>query len=136
MKINGVEVSIRPYANLRGANLRGADLYGADLYGANLRGAKYSARTWWPAPTMLLLANWGLVDDDLTTALMRLDASCHPDPAAFDRWAADGPCPYDGVPFERAANFQQQKALWSPGSVSPMWCVQELLRRYLVVGGA
>jgi Family of unknown function (DUF5758)/Pentapeptide repeats (8 copies) len=44
MLINGKEMTIGPFADLRGANLlytdlNGADLYGANLYGANLYGA-------------------------------------------------------------------------------------------------
>ncbi len=39
MLINGVEVSIAPWADLRDADLRGASLSGASLSGANLRGA-------------------------------------------------------------------------------------------------
>jgi hypothetical protein len=119
-------------ANLGGANLRGADLGGANLGGANLRGAKYSDGTTWPAPTMVFLANWGAVTDVLCTAMMRLDAACHPDPAAFDLWAAGGPCPYNGVKFGRAASFQEHKDLWSPGPVRPWEVVQGLLAEYLV----
>jgi hypothetical protein len=39
MLINGQELSIAPYADLRGADLRGADLRDADLSYADLRGA-------------------------------------------------------------------------------------------------
>ncbi len=39
MLINGKELTIAPYADLRGADLRGANLRGANLHGANLHGA-------------------------------------------------------------------------------------------------
>ena len=103
-------------ANLSGANLSRADLYGADLYGARLYGANLSGARL-PSPTVVLLAMWLTVSDPLCADLMRFDASCHPDPSAFDRWAdaAEGPCPYAGVTVERAANFTEKRALWAPG---------------------
>jgi hypothetical protein len=93
-------------ADLRGADLRGANLYGADLYGANLYGANL------PAPTALLLANWGAVSDNLCRDLMTYDAACHPDPTLFTKWAEGGPCPYTAIKIERAASFTEVKALW------------------------
>lgn len=96
-------------AILGGAILGGADLRGADLSGADLGGCKL------PSPTVVLLAAWGTLAADLTLDLMRYDASCHPDPEAFDRWAAGGGCPYDGVMVERAAVFSERRDLWSPG---------------------
>jgi len=96
-------------ANLRGADLSGADLYGADLYGADLYGANLSA------PTMLLLATWGTLSDELTADLMLLDASAHPNPEAFQKWADGGPCPYEGVKVQRIANFQENRKLWGKG---------------------
>ena len=121
-------------ANLRGANLRGANLRGADLWGANLRGADLwgadlrdanlrDANLWgadlWgadlPPPTVLLLASWGAMSDTLTADLMRFDAACHPDPTAFDRWAAGGACPYSGVRIQRAAIFTERADLWVAG---------------------
>jgi hypothetical protein len=119
-------------AYLHSANLGGADLRGANLRGANLRGACYSSGTNWPAPTMLLLAAWGSVTPALCTALMRLDAACHPRPAAFSVWARGGKCPYDGVVFERAANFHEMRRYWSPGPVPRPWSlVRRLLKQYL-----
>jgi len=92
-------------AYLRGANLGGADLRGADLRGADL-----------PSPTMVLLASWETVSDDLTRDLMRFDAACHPVGAkAFTAWANGGPCPYGDVRVQRAANFTERKECWSPG---------------------
>ena len=106
-------------ANLRDAvlcraDLRGAVLCRADLRRANLRGSKvYGVR--WPAPTAVLLAEWGELSDDLTRDLMRFDAWCHPDPSRFDAWANGGPCPYDDVRVQRVANFTERKELWTPG---------------------
>jgi len=121
-------------ANLRGANLHGADLRDANLHGANLRDANlryadlqyadlqyadlqnadlYGADL--PAPTMLLLAKWGTLSDELTADLMLLDASAHPDPEAFQKWAGGGPCPYEGVKVQRIANFTENRKLWGKG---------------------
>lgn len=87
------------------ANLSGANLSGANLIDANL-----------PSPTMVLLANWGDVPDDLTIALMRYDAECHPIGAkAFKNWVDTGECPYSSCSVQRAANFTEKKGLWSPG---------------------
>jgi hypothetical protein len=96
-------------ADLYGANLRWADLREADLYGANLRWAQL------PSPTMILLASWGKVSDELCVQLMRYDAACHPDPIAFDRWVDGGGCPYESRNFQRAAGFEENRELWSPG---------------------
>ena len=106
-------------ANLAGANLAGATLDGANLAGANLAradldGANLDGATL-PAPTVVLLALWGTLPDDLTRHLMRYDAACHPDPARFDVWAAGGACPYDGVKVGRAAHFTERRGIWSPG---------------------
>lgn len=101
-------------ADLRGAYLRRADLGGAYLRRANLRGADLRGANL-PSPTVVLLATWLTVSVPLCADLMRYDASCHPDPAAFDRWAEVGDCPYDDVHVERAANFSELRELWAPG---------------------
>jgi hypothetical protein len=105
-------------ANLWEANLRGANLRGANLRGANLRGANL------PSPGVILTAYWGECSDATTLALMRLDASAHPDPKAFDRWAnGSGRCPYSDmvIKVERAANFYQKAQLWAPGPPPTLW---------------
>lgn len=129
-------------ANLRDANLRGANLSGANLRGANLRGANL---LWanlpmaylcgavvdgahWPSPTMVLLANWGEVSDELCLDLMRFDAACHGEPMDFDAWASGGPCPYGSKHYQRACNFLEKRELWSPG---PAPTALELMARLL-----
>ena len=102
-------------ANLYEANLRGTDLRGTDLRGANLRGARL------PSPGTVLLADWGTLAADTICALMRLDAGSHSDPAAFDRWAAGEGCPYESCVVERAANFEEDRDLWSPGPPPTLW---------------
>ena len=99
-------------ADLYGADLRGANLRGADLYGANLRGANLQ-ETKFPAPTVILLANWGEVTLQLCADLMVFDATCHPEPVKFDVWANGGECPYFGVSVERAAQFKESKEIWN-----------------------
>jgi len=99
-------------ANLRGADLRGANLRGADLRGANLCGANLQ-ETKFPAPTVILLANWGEVTLQLCADLMVFDATCHPEPVKFDVWANGGECPYFGVSVERAAQFKESKEIWN-----------------------
>lgn len=95
-------------ANLWGANLRGADLWGANLRGVDLRGANL------PSSPELLLCYWGAVSDKLTTALMRYDATNHPDPTKFTAWAQGAICPYS-IGFSRSANFHEKRLLWKPG---------------------
>ena len=68
-----------------------------------------------PSPTMVLLAIWGELSEQLTADLMLFDASAHPDQAAFQRWADGGPCPYEGIKVQRAANFKESKKLWGTG---------------------
>jgi hypothetical protein len=87
------------------ANLQSADLQSADL----------------PAPTLVLLASWGALSDELTADLMLLDASAHPDTAAFDAWATGGSCPYQGVKVQRIANFTENKTLWGKGKADTIY---------------
>jgi hypothetical protein len=121
-------------ADLSGADLRGADLRGADLSGAYLRGADLSGAylseadlseadlrgaylrgAYLPSPTAVLLAYWPDLSPQLVADLMLYDSTCHPNPKAFDKWAAGGPCPYNGVKVGRAAGFQEDMALWGKG---------------------
>ena len=94
------------YADLGSANLRSANLGSADLGGSSL-----------PSPTVGLLASWGSLSDELCADLMLFDASCHPDPTAFDRWAKGGECPYKGVGVQRAAVFSERRDLWGRGQI-------------------
>lgn len=96
-------------ADLRNADLRNTDLRYANLLSAKLHGAEL------PAPTMVLLANWGYLPTTLTLELMRYDASCHPQPEVFDEWAQGGPCPYEVCAVQRAAHFVEKRQLWLPG---------------------
>ena len=102
-------------ADLEGANLVKADLQFAVLHGANLRRAHL------PSPGMMLLAGWMECSAELTALLMRLDAGAHPDPAAFERWASGGVCPYSGVYVRRAANFSESRRWWRPGPAPTLW---------------
>jgi hypothetical protein len=104
-------------ANLSGADLSGANLSWANLSGANLSWANLSGADLWGAdlcPTMLLLSGMGRLSDDLTSDLMNYDAANHPDPAAFQRWADGGACPYEGVKVQRVANFSERRECWPP----------------------
>ncbi len=107
--------AIKSGADLSGADLSGADLSGANLSGADLRYANLSGADL-PSPTMVLLARW-TVSDDLCRDLMTFDAACHPDPTAFTRWAEGGSCPYNEVKVQRAANFKEQRKLWTASAV-------------------
>jgi hypothetical protein len=114
-------------ANLSGADLSGADLSGADLRSANLSGADLSGADL-PSPTVVLLASWGTVSDQLCADLMLFDSQCHPDPVAFDMWVSTGTCPYSGVKVQRAANFAEKKELWGQGQASSIY---DLMARVL-----
>lgn len=120
-------------ASLDGASLRKARLDEVSLISTRLDRAKLDGATFRNvSPTMFLLADWGEVSDDLCRDLMRLDASAHPDPAAFDRWAADGTCPYYGTGMNRAAYFKERRELWEPG---PPPSIFELVQRLLAERG-
>jgi hypothetical protein len=101
-------------ADLQSADLRSANLRSADLQFANLRSADLQSANL-PAPSVMLLASWDIVSDDLCRDLMHYDAANHPDPTAFDRWAVGGACPYSGVRVQRSANFTEQRELWAFG---------------------
>ncbi len=110
-------------ANLRGANLRGANLSSANLRGANLSSAKL------PSPTMVLLANWNEVSDQLCADLMEYDAWAHGDKKAFKKWVKTGSCPYACFPFQRAALFLQKPNLFGKGKLrSPIELVKKLFK--------
>ena len=111
------------YANLCGANLRGANLSEANLCYASLCGADLchanlsDANLRGVAPPAVLLARWGQVSDDLCCDLMRYDAANHPQGSkAFTAWAKGGDCPYSNCEWARAANFQEWRELWKPGT--------------------
>lgn len=97
-------------ANLRGANLQYANL---------------------PAPTMLLLADWGAVSPGLCRELMRYDAENAPDGTKrFNAWAKDGRCPYTNLKIQRVANFMQNLKHWKPGPAKSAYdlmvmCIRE-----------
>jgi len=112
-------------ANLSRANLSGANLSGANLSRANLLRAYLS-------PTAILLAWWGQVSPALCRDLMRLDASAHPDPAAFARWAKGGTCPYNGTTIRRVCDFAENPKHWRAGKPPTIW---SLLCRLLAEKG-
>lgn len=97
-------------ANLEAASLESSMLENAFLDGANFKNARL------PSPTMMLLAWWNELSDQLTADLMLWDSLNHPDPNAFDRWAKDGICPYITYrEVSRAANFREKSSLWGKG---------------------
>jgi len=117
-------------ANLRGAVIRSCDLRNVDFEEANLKGAvltysmlgnsyfnKANLRgAQLPSPTMVLLAYWGELSDQLTADLMLWDSLNHPDPSSFDKWANGGDCPYMvQKEVSRAANFKEKAYLWGKG---------------------
>jgi len=112
-------------ANLCGAYLSDANLYGADLCGANLRNANL------PSPTMMLLAHWEIVSDNLCAALMHYDAENHPDPSKFDDWINGGHCPYNDIKIQRCANFTERRKLWKPLSESKRYTAYQLMTMLL-----
>jgi len=102
-------------ANLEEADLRDTNLTYTFLKRANLHNTKL------PSPSMVLLANWGRLSDELTTLLMRLDASNHPNPEAFTEWAEGGSCPYTDCQIQRVANFQEVRELYTPGPAPTLY---------------
>jgi hypothetical protein len=99
-------------ANLSGADLREANLSGADLHGADLRDAFVSGVRW-PSPTVVLSAHWGVLPNHLAASVMRLDASGHPEgPAAFERWAKGGLCPYNECEVQQIVGFTPLQHQW------------------------
>ncbi|MHA2333206.1 MAG: pentapeptide repeat-containing protein [Candidatus Hodarchaeales archaeon] len=113
-------------ANLYDANFTKANLYEADLTAANFMRANFTdanlTYTDLPAPSMVLLANWVYLSAETRIALMRLDASAHPEgEEAFNRWADGGDCPYEDCRTHRVVNFMEDKNLWSPGPPPTLW---------------
>lgn len=114
--------------NLQDASFSGADLGGVHFTGCNLQGANFTEtnltnthlrdcdvrRIYFPAPTMVLLMNWGVLSNTLTKLAMAYDASTHREPQRFDTWARAvvHPCPYLGEHYERSCLFHEQPGLW------------------------
>lgn len=130
------------HANLSSASLTSANLHGARLLNANLTCASLTntnltfcylvganlKHTALPSPTMVLLAEWGHVSNELTADLMVWDSLNHPDPTTFDRWANGGSCPYSDTKVQRAAHFKERQELWGKGKVcSPYELMQRVL---------
>jgi hypothetical protein len=125
------------YSNFSGAYLKGASLVGANLSETVLNGVFLAdvdlTGAALPSPTMMLLANWGRVSDELTRDLMNYDAFCHPKPERFDNWAKSGPCPYSfpdkELAVQRAAVFSENPKLWDPSA--PLQRPYDLMIRLL-----
>lgn len=94
-------------ADLRYANLRSANLMSADL--------RYAKIQFYQFPSLRLLSsiNLGTINDRLALELMRWDATCHPNPVAFNQWAKGGECPYQNE--ERFWLFNEKRTVWKPG---------------------
>jgi hypothetical protein len=107
--------------NLYGASLCRSDLSDSNLSVANLRSANLSdanlRKARLPSPTMVLMADWGKVSDELCADLMQFDAQCHGDPDKFTQWAIGWECPYSNVKYQRAAIFVEKRKLWGKGKV-------------------
>ena len=102
-------------ASLDGARLDGASLDGASLVLASLDGASLDGSTL-PAPTVILLARWGEVSEQLCADLMEYDCWVHGDRFAFDVYgAAPDKCPFSGHLETRAANFKEHASVWRKG---------------------
>lgn len=85
-----------------------------------------------PSPGMILLANWGGYDSDDISMLMKLDASAHPEPEKFDKWALGEGCPYTNVNFNRAALFLENRNYWNSKKDFPtLWeVVYIIMKKY------
>lgn len=104
-------------SNLSNANLSDSDLENSDLWNCvfngtyltncNLKGVRIGS------PTMILLANWGELSDELTTLAMAYDASCHQDKKSFEDWSKWGSCPYKTTNYDRACKFVESRQLWN-----------------------
>ena len=101
-------------ASLDGARLDGASLDGASLVRARLDGASL-VHAKLPSPTVVLLACWGEVPEQLCADLMEYDCWNHGDRAAFDDFAMGGRCPYSDHLEERAARFHESGEIWKKG---------------------
>jgi uncharacterized protein YjbI with pentapeptide repeats len=96
------------HANLSHVNFSGANLSHANFSGANVKEVE------WPAPTMVLLAEWRECSDELTLELMRYDASNHLNPKSFIIWRKNNLCPYTNENYKRCANFSERSSLITP----------------------
>jgi hypothetical protein len=118
---SNLETSNFYHTNLACASFYLSNLKNADFSYANLTGAKFSrakvAGVSWPAPTMVLLANWEGVTYQLCADLMLYDSTNHPHPERFDDWKESEKhvCPYQGEGIQRSANFLEKRDLWGTG---------------------
>ena len=110
---DALEKAVAHSANLDRANLDSANLYGANLDSANLYSANLCNAAL-PAPTTVLLANWGTLSNDLCRECMCYDAHNHPNPEKFNEWMKTGKCPYADEKIQRCVNFAEESELWTP----------------------
>ena len=120
------------FSKLTNADLTGAILTNAMLFQADLTGATIDWRAVWP------ILRWYAITEALAADCMRYDASLHPDPDAFDRWAAGGECPYIGaygnVPRPIPC-FTPLPRLWKRGPALPADILAGKLCRYYGIKG-
>ena len=107
-----VEADIKSKADQWKADLWKANLREAELREANLRGVKMKFK-FFPSIRFLSTLSLGKLPDNICLELMRRDASGHPNPEEFNKWANGGGCPY--VDVERFWCFEPKKELWKPG---------------------
>ncbi len=121
-------------ADLRAANLRSADLHSADLHYADLRSANlHSANLHYAKgvnPVMMLLAYYH-INDKINLELMRYDCANLPEgKKLFAKWKKDDVCPYSEGTFQRVANFEQHKKLWSYGKSKTALQLWLMIKKY------
>jgi hypothetical protein len=110
-------------ARLDGARLDGASLDGARLVCASLDGARLDGASLvcarldgasLPSPTVMLLAYWGAVSEQLCADLMEYDCWAHGDRSAFDAYGKNpNICPFSCHLEERAARFTESAEIWN-----------------------
>lgn len=106
-------------SNLEDSHLVNCSFIGSNLLECNLKNTKLGS------PTLLLLADWGELSDELTKLAMAFDASCHHNKTLFDAWSESGRCPYMSCSYERACKFKEKRYLWdaeikAPGALELM----------------
>jgi uncharacterized protein YjbI with pentapeptide repeats len=131
--------------NLFNANLSGADLSRADLsyailsYAilsfANLYKTKYNEHTKFPSSTLMLLAQWQNVSDDLCLELMRYDCdNLENGKKLFDIWINTNCCPYSNSNYTRAAMFYEKRSIWSYGeSKNALTLLKMLMKEKMIL---
>ena len=119
--------AIFKYTQLIDINFRRTNLYRATFSEAKIKHIS------WPAPTMVLLANWERIEDrTLLNQLMNYDrVNLHNGTRAFELWEETSTCPFLYADTQRTAVFHEEKDVYQEIPDDKIWNPLTLMEKIL-----